>query len=292
MPEQFIEHQPTRESCWRAIVMMGQNVASYKFALAALLIELSSNRSEFIPLENLAVPFSRNLCEHLKHAEKQITARGSRFLDACKQANSGEISSEELLESTVNLGFINVIDAFHVVNRKNTPIKFFNDDRKTRGGITLTDEFFQLAEGGQFDNLPHEVEARWNIVETAWELNMAANLLRIEFYYEGQQALFPQVAQGFEELVGYIGRLVDLNNRALADGLDRLIALLPVGNSQKSVEPFGLDVSTLDGLTEQPAKHETAYLVDMAKVDALDTLGEKEKAVKLLDRHVWREAGS
>ena len=29
----FIESTPTRESCWRAIVMVGRNVAIYKFAL-------------------------------------------------------------------------------------------------------------------------------------------------------------------------------------------------------------------------------------------------------------------
>ncbi len=65
-----------------------------------------------------------------------------------------------------------------------------------------------------------------------------------------------------------------------------LMALLPEGDSQKTIELFNLNVSTLDGLTEQPAKHETAYLVDMAKVEALDTMGENQKAVELLDRHV------
>ena len=40
------------------------------------------------------------------------------------------------------------------------------------------------------------------------------------------------------------------------------MALLPNGDSQKSVEPFSLDLSTLDELTEQPAKHETSYLED------------------------------
>ena len=44
--------------------------------------------------------------------------------------------------------------------------------------------------------------------------------------------------------------------------------------------------SNLDGLTEQPAKHDAAYLVDMAKVEALDTMGENRKAVELLGRHV------
>ena len=64
------------------------------------------------------------------------------------------------------------------------------------------------------------------------------------------------------------------------------MALLPEEDSQKSVEPFSLDVSTLDALTEKPAKHEVAYLVDMAKVEALDTMGENRKAVELLERHV------
>ncbi len=101
--------------------------------------------------------------------------------------------------------------------------------------------------------------------------------------------LFPQVAQGFEELVGYIERLVDLYNRDLAEGLDRLIALLPKGNSQKSIETFSLNVSTPVGLTEQAAGHDAAYLVDMARVEALDTMEEKEKAVELLDRHISKD---
>ena len=107
-----------------------------------------------------------------------------------------------------------------------------------------------------------------------------------QIYYEGQQALFPQVAQGFEELVGYIERLVDLYNRDLAQGLDRLMAILPKDDSQKSVEPFSLTVATLDRPTEKPAKHEAAYLVDMARVEALDTMGEARRAGELLERYV------
>ena len=107
-----------------------------------------------------------------------------------------------------------------------------------------------------------------------------------QLFYGGQQALFPKVTQSFKELVGYIERLVDLYNRDLAEGLDHLIAILPEGDSKKSIEPFSLDSANLDGLTKQPAKHETAYLVDMARVEALDTKGEKEKAVELLDRHI------
>ena len=92
----------------------------------------------------------------------------------------------------MRLGFVNVIDALHVVNQGDTPVRFFNDDRKARGGITLTDEFFYLSEGNQFSNLPQEAEARWNLVETAWELNMAANLLDIEYDLEGGRLYVPR----------------------------------------------------------------------------------------------------
>ena len=96
MQAPFIEPIPTKESCWRAIVMMERNVASYKFALAESLLELSSQGNGFVSMEDLAAPFSRNLCEHLNHAGKQVTSSRSRFLDTCRQANSGEISNEAL----------------------------------------------------------------------------------------------------------------------------------------------------------------------------------------------------
>ncbi len=105
-------------------------------------------------------------------------------------------------------------------------------------------------------------------------------------YFEGQQALFPKAAEVFEELVDYIVRLVDLYNRDLAEDLERLATMLPEGVFQESHDSFCLVLSNLDKLTEKPANHQVAYLVDMAKVEALDTIGESGKAVELLDRHV------
>jgi len=48
MQEPFIEPTPTRESCGRAIVVMGGSGATYKFAFAASLIDLSSKGSDFV----------------------------------------------------------------------------------------------------------------------------------------------------------------------------------------------------------------------------------------------------
>ena len=175
----FRESNPSLDSYWRSIILIGRNVASYKFALAKSLYELAENETTFISLEDLAKPFSKNICEHLDNQDKQGTSSGSKFLDACRKYNNQEITYEALISSTSRLGFVNVIDAFHVVNQKNIQVRFFVDDRRTRKGITITDNLFKLKELFQFQNLSQETEARWKLVETAWSLNMNPALLEV-----------------------------------------------------------------------------------------------------------------
>jgi hypothetical protein len=79
---EFIERVPSLESNWRSVIQFGKNVASYKFALGKSLLELADAPDTFISLERLAEPFSRNLIEHIKGGRKQITSKGSKFLDA------------------------------------------------------------------------------------------------------------------------------------------------------------------------------------------------------------------
>lgn len=53
----FIDVEPTLENYWRAIILFGRNTASYKFALAKALIDVSLERdSDLISLEGLALP--------------------------------------------------------------------------------------------------------------------------------------------------------------------------------------------------------------------------------------------
>ncbi|HKD05904.1 MAG TPA: hypothetical protein VKB79_08375 [Bryobacteraceae bacterium] len=176
----FLAREPTLENYWRAVILFGQNVASYKFALAKSLIELSANAGEKVRLEELAEPFSRNLLEHLAKSPKQATSRSSKFLDACRKFSEEQISKDELIGQTVKLGFQNVIDAFHVVNRGEIPVRFFRDDRQNGGGIILTDDLMKLRERFQFVNLPREIEARWRLVETAWELGLNRSAIVVD----------------------------------------------------------------------------------------------------------------
>ncbi|MFZ4502567.1 MAG: hypothetical protein ACOYM1_01325 [Methylovulum sp.] len=183
----FYEIEPNLENYWRSIILFGRNVASYKFALAKALYDLKDSGDSVISLEQLAVPFSRHIAEHLVVCDKQITSASSKFLDGCRDFNAKQINQDTLIDLTVQLGFNNVLDAFHNVHNAEVPTRFFTDERKTKGGIILTDDFYRLGEQYQYENLAAETESRWRLVETAWELNMPKHLIQIDYKEETRE---------------------------------------------------------------------------------------------------------
>ena len=194
----FVDVEPTLENYWRAIILFGRNTASYKFALAKSLIDVSlDSKSDLITLDDLALPYAMHLCEHLKHSPKQSTARSSKFIQACMDFNQGAITETKLIDITTKEGFKYVLDAFHVVNTKAVHERFYDvideeffiDERKFNKGIRLTDNLFKLfyVFDHSAENLNQETESRWNLVEKAWELNLNKNLVAVEFDQETKQ---------------------------------------------------------------------------------------------------------
>ena len=178
------------ESYWRSIILFGANVASYKFALAKSLLEIAATGKTNISLRELAEPYSRYLREHIAKAPKQATSQSSRFIEACKDYNEGNITYQNMIDKTVSLGFNNVIDAFHVVGKKDIPVSFYQKEYQPGyKGIILTDDVFKLLESPCPENFEKETESRWNLVETAWELGVSRNLLNVK-YDEMSQIFF------------------------------------------------------------------------------------------------------
>ena len=91
----FIQRSPTLDAYWRAIILFGRNTASYKFALAKTLLDLSSQRKTFVTLDELAVPFSSHITQHLINADRQGTSSSSTFLDSCRAFNRGDVTNQE-----------------------------------------------------------------------------------------------------------------------------------------------------------------------------------------------------
>ena len=69
----FIDVEPTLENYWPAIILFGRNTASYKFALAKALIDVSLERdSDLISPENFAPSYAMHLCKYLKRSSNLV----------------------------------------------------------------------------------------------------------------------------------------------------------------------------------------------------------------------------
>lgn len=105
-------------------------------------------------------------------------------------------------------------------------------------------------------------------------------------YFEGQGILFPSEAEGLHELLNLMEKAVDIYNEDLAGSIERVESLLNEAGNGQSVTPLTINLSGLVESVQAAAKDQVAYMVDMAKADALDLLGEPRQALELVDRHV------
>lgn len=177
----FQESDPSLESQWRALILFGKNSATYKFAFGQALLELVHNETTSISLGQIAPLYVNSILEHLKDNDKQGNATSSVFLNACRAYNNHTITYDELLQITIKHGFNNVVDAFQNINGSVVVDRFYEKDYQgISKRIVITDHLLKLKESVQFSNLHSEVEARWNLVETAWNLNLNPNLLEVK----------------------------------------------------------------------------------------------------------------
>ncbi len=69
----------------------------------------------------------------------------------------------------------------------------------------------------------------------------------------------------------------------MAENIERLERLTIEAGDES---PLTIDVTGLIESVQGVAKEQVTYMVDMAKADALDLLGETRQAFELVDRHV------
>ena len=183
----FLGKDPTTENYWRSLILFGKNVACYKLALGKSLLELAPQEKTVVTLDELAEPYSRYVVEHLKQCDTQsLSAKNPYpFLEACRQFKDDEITNEQLIEITAKEGFKVVLNKFHNLSFGESPTKFYE---KTKGGIILTDDLLNLVRSPQFQDLIQENEARWRLVERAWDLKIAQQLIQVN--YDDESNLF------------------------------------------------------------------------------------------------------
>jgi len=178
----FYQRALSLEDYWRGIILFGANTATYKFALGRSLVDLAREGKELVSLEELAEPFARHTCRHLELCDRQITQRSSKFIAACRKFNRGDLSSDQLIDVTSREGFRYVLKHFHVIDGQPIVRKFFESERDgAKGRVRIRQELADLATGSHGPSIPVEVEARWRLVETAWNLNVPTTAIEVTY---------------------------------------------------------------------------------------------------------------
>ena len=92
-----------------------------------------------------------------------------------------------------------------------------------------------------------------------------------QHYFDGHQVLFPDLVKNLAHVIDGTEKLAGSFNDMFANGTE---------------QRGRMDLETIRRGSGTGTAQQTAYLVDMAKAEALDHLGEKQAAIKLAERYV------
>lgn len=154
---------------WRAIILYGLNQATYKMALGQTLIHFCQNGKSKISMSELAEEFFQLYLKRLENGKPQLFQPNRRtamekIIDLYKL---GKIDRVEAINKVEKEAFHDVIPCFHTVYNQQLPVKFYE---KIETGLILTDHLFEILDSGDAAVFVDELEARWGLLEAAFEI--------------------------------------------------------------------------------------------------------------------------
>jgi hypothetical protein len=120
-------------------------------------------------MSELAAEFFRQYLGRLQNGMPQLdnVARQTKMETIIARFNLGVVTESEAVNYVEANAFSDVIPRFHTVFEQTIPVRFYIIEKS---GLTLTDDAFTIFNGIQEKSLISEVESRWGLVETAFQL--------------------------------------------------------------------------------------------------------------------------
>lgn len=152
---------------WRAIVLYGLNVATYKIALARCLHGFVADGKTRVTMHELAAAFFALYLDRLRKGMPQLSnpSRLTRMETIVSRYRLGQVSESQAIDFVEQNAFVDVVPRFHTVLDEPVPVRFYEQDRE---GLVLTDAAFLVFESPQAGNLRDEVDSRWDLLEAAF----------------------------------------------------------------------------------------------------------------------------
>lgn len=166
----------TMQDYWRAIVLYGKYVATYKVALAACLISFAEAGTTRVTMSELAAAFFHCYRERLANSQPQQSnpARKTILERTVEAYHTGMLSETGAIEQVAQQGFGDVVPRFHTVNGAPLTVQFYET---TNQGLVLTDSLLTLFHETARVDLQREVASRWDLLEAAFAMHLPVEVL-------------------------------------------------------------------------------------------------------------------
>jgi 5-methylcytosine-specific restriction endonuclease McrA len=166
----------TLQDYWRAIVLYGHNVATYKVALADCLIAFARDRKTHVAMPELAEAFFQRYVDRLASGQPQQSnpARKTVLERTVEAYQAGQLTEAAAVEHVARQGFNDVLPRFHTVNSAPVPLPFYE---QTPAGLILTDALLSLFAPAPRPDLQAEVASRWDLLEAAFAMHLPVEVL-------------------------------------------------------------------------------------------------------------------
>ena len=157
---------------WKAITLFGLNVATYKPALGKVLLEAARSGKSEVSWDDLSLHFFESFRDRIEKTQmpQQINpGRLSKLERIVKKQNLGNISENEAIMTVGREGFNDVIPRFHTVGQNSNFAKDYFYKIEFGKRLIIKDSLLDIAENS-FIELEGEIEARWSLLEGAFEI--------------------------------------------------------------------------------------------------------------------------
>jgi len=167
--------EPTSKDFWRAIILYGSNMSTYKMGLGHLLINYANKNLEKIPLRDLSEDFMSLYSDKVKANKPQSRRKiingiekGLTYVEqeARKIQQEGK-NKEKAVDSVLKNSLENmVLKKFHTLFKRQIPDPFY---KLTDTHIILQKNLLELFSDKQNQVMDTEVMSRWDLLEFGFE---------------------------------------------------------------------------------------------------------------------------
>lgn len=154
---------------WRMLILYGLNTATYKIALGQCLYNFTENQKTNVSMDMLSKEFFDLYNRRLENGMPQLSheTRLTVMEKVVARYKGGTIGYDEAIDYVKNNAFGDVVPRFHNLDKMELNHNFYEI---TDSGIILTDSVFKVFEGDDKIELKRELDARWSLLESAFEM--------------------------------------------------------------------------------------------------------------------------